>query len=132
MSAPTSTTPANTAANPISMSLLEIQRAMSAAVMMPLTANEDMQTVAPDGRDMHATAEAFIAPNNRLTAFERLELYNRQYWYRLLDALSDDFPAIARSSWGPALRELCRSRTSRFIQAVHFRCAILARALSSG
>jgi hypothetical protein len=73
---------------------------MAAAVMMPLTADEDMQTVAPDGRNMHAVAETFIAPNNRLTAFERLELYNRQYWYRLLDALVDDFPAL-RAVLGP-------------------------------
>jgi hypothetical protein len=76
------------------MSLLEVQRAMAAAVMMPLSADEDMQNVAPDGRDMRAVAETFIAPNNRLSAFERLELYNRQYWYRLLDALADDFPAL--------------------------------------
>jgi hypothetical protein len=82
------------------MSLLEIQRAMGAAVMMPLTPDEDMQPVAPDGRDMHAVAETFIAPNNKLTAFDRLELYNRQYWYRLLDALADDFPAL-RAVLGP-------------------------------
>jgi len=76
------------------LGLLEVQRAMAAAVMMPLTTGEDMQPVAPDGRDMHSVAETFILPNNRLTAFERLELYNRQYWYRLLDALADDFPAL--------------------------------------
>jgi hypothetical protein len=82
------------------MSLLDVQRAMAAAVMMPLTADEDMQPVDPNGQDMHAIAESFIAPNNRLTAFERLELYNRQYWYRLLDALADDFPAL-RAVLGP-------------------------------
>jgi len=93
-------TPGSALGSPIQMSLVEIQRAMAAAVMMPLTADEDMQLVAPDGRDMHAAAEAFIAPNNRLSAFERLELYNRQYWYRLLDALADDFPAL-RAVLGP-------------------------------
>jgi len=91
---------AGTTADSSQMSLIEIQRAMAAAVMMPLTRSEDMQPSAPDGRDMHAVAETFIAPNNRLTAFERLELYNRQYWYRLLDALADDFPAL-RAVLGP-------------------------------
>ena len=86
--------------NPPRMSLLEIQRTMATAVMMPLTPSEDMQPVTPDGRDMHAVAETFIAPNQQLTAFERLELYNRQYWYRLLDALADDFPAL-RAALGP-------------------------------
>jgi hypothetical protein len=84
----------DTVASSQQMSLIEVQRAMAAAVMMPLTADEDMQRVAPDGRDMNAVAETFIAPNNRLTAFERLELYNRQYWYRLLDALAEDFRAL--------------------------------------
>jgi hypothetical protein len=82
------------------MSLLEIQRAMTAAVMMPLTPDEDMQPFARDGRDMHAVAETFIAPNKQLSAFDRLELYNRQYWYRLLDALAEDFPAL-RAVLGP-------------------------------
>jgi hypothetical protein len=49
---------------------------------------------------MHSVAETFIAPNKQLSAFERLELYNRQYWYRLLDALAVDFPAL-REVVGP-------------------------------
>jgi hypothetical protein len=96
MSASHSSTPAGEQ----QMSLLEIQRAMAAAVMTPLTTDENMQPIAPDGRTMHAVAESFIAPNSRLSAFERLELYNRQYWYRLLDALVDDFPAL-RAVVGP-------------------------------
>ena len=96
MSAGNTSEPSNAA----QMSLLEIQRAMAAAVMMPLTPNEDMQPVARDGRDMRAVAESFIAPNNRLRAFDRLVLYTRQSWYRLLDALADDFPAL-RAVLGP-------------------------------
>lgn len=76
------------------MTLEEIQRAMAAAVMMPLTADEDMRSHAPDGRAMDQVAARFIAPNSRLTAFERLEIYNRQYWYRVLGALAEDFPAV--------------------------------------
>jgi hypothetical protein len=76
------------------MSLTELQREMAAAVMMPLTPDEDMRTHAADGRPMTEVAERFIAPNSRLTAFERLEIYNRQYWYRVLNALREDFPAL--------------------------------------
>lgn len=76
------------------MTLAEIQHAMAAAVMMPLTSDEDMQSHAPDGRAMRDVAATFIAPNSRLTAFERLEIYNRQYWYRVLGALAEDFPAL--------------------------------------
>ena len=76
------------------MSLDELQREMAAAVMQPLTADEDMRPVSTDGRDMHAIASSFIAPNSKLSSFERLEIYNRQYWYRVLGALAEDFPAL--------------------------------------
>lgn len=77
-----------------SMSLLELQRAMATAVMQPLTADEQMCSQTTDGRDMNAVAASFIAANSRLSAFERLEIYNRQYWFRVLGALADDFPAL--------------------------------------
>jgi hypothetical protein len=81
-------------ANPGAMSLADLQREMAAAVMTPLTVDEEMRATAPDGRAMADVAASFIAPNSRLTAFERLELYNRQYWLRVLHALAEDFPAV--------------------------------------
>jgi hypothetical protein len=76
------------------MDLGQLQREMAAAVMLPLTPDEQMRTVAADGRVMSDVAEGFIAPNGRLSAFERLEIYNRQYWFRILGALAEDFPAL--------------------------------------
>jgi hypothetical protein len=76
------------------MTLSEIQRAMAAAVMLPLTADEEMRSHAADGRAMTEVAATIVAPNSRLTAFERLEIYNRQYWFRVLGALAEDFPAL--------------------------------------
>jgi hypothetical protein len=67
---------------------------MAAAVMQPLTKDDNMRATAADGRPMAEVAGSFIAPNSRLTAFERLEIYNRQYWYRVLGALAEDFPAV--------------------------------------
>ena len=81
-------------ANGNGMGLEDLQREMAAAVMMPLTAEEDMRAAAPDGRAMTEVAASFIAPNSRLTPFERLEIYNRQYWLRILGALAEDFPGL--------------------------------------
>lgn len=83
-----------------------IQRGMAAAVMQPLTADEDMRPTAPDGRAMAEVAASFIAPNSRLTAFERLEIYNRQYWYRILGSLAEDFPALRAVIGGRAFDAL--------------------------
>jgi hypothetical protein len=76
------------------MKLLELQRIMARAVMQPLTFSERMQRTAPDGRPMRAYAARFIKPNDRLTSFERLEIYNRQYWFRLLSSMVEDFPGL--------------------------------------
>ncbi len=76
------------------MSLLSIQRTMARAVMQPLTRSEHMSRVAPNGRRMKEYAARFIKPNDRLTSFERLEIYNRQYWWRVLAALAEDFPGL--------------------------------------
>jgi|tagenome__1003787_1003787.scaffolds.fasta_scaffold20969847_3 hypothetical protein len=76
------------------MKLLKLQRTMSRAVMQPLTADERSQRTAPDGSAMRAYASRFIKPNDRLTSVERLEIYNRQYWFRLLSSMAEDFPGL--------------------------------------
>ncbi len=83
------------------MSLEQLQRTMAAAVMQPLTADELMQPVNADGRLMSDVAAEFIQPNSLLTSFDRLEIYNRQYWFRLRSAFTEDFPAL-RAVVGPA------------------------------
>ncbi len=76
------------------MNLEALQREMAAAIMLPLTADEQMRAQTHEGRSTAAIAESFIAPNSRLTAFERLEIYNRQYWFRVLTALEEDFTGL--------------------------------------
>jgi len=76
------------------MNLLTLQCKVARAVMTPLTRSERMRRVAPDGRSLSAVAKQIIKPNDRLSSFERLEIYNRQYWFRVLDAFSDDFPGL--------------------------------------
>src|ERR1700683_208060 len=76
------------------MKLLTLQRKMVRAVMTPLTESKRMRQVAPDGRSLRRVSSQIIKPNPRLTAFERLEIYNRQYWFRVLSALAEDFPAL--------------------------------------
>jgi Putative DNA-binding domain len=74
--------------------LLEIQRRMAAAVMHPLTRDETMPRRRRDGMSNLSEADAIIRPNERLTSFERLEIYNRQYWFRLYSSFEEDFPGL--------------------------------------
>jgi hypothetical protein len=73
---------------------LELQRLMAGTVMLALAPHGGMRATSPTGRPMKAVAADFIKPNDRLTSFERLEIYNRQYWFRLKDCFYDDYPGL--------------------------------------
>ncbi len=75
--------------------LRSFQRMMAAAVIRPLDANDKLQSTWIDGRAMDQVAAEFIKPNDRLSSFERLQLYNQMYWFRLFDAIRDDCPGLA-------------------------------------
>jgi len=76
------------------MNLLELQRRMAEDVRRPLTTDYQMQSATEDGTPVADIAASYISPNDRLTSFERLEIYNRQYWFRLTAAVSEDYPTL--------------------------------------
>ncbi|KAF0172946.1 MAG: hypothetical protein FD161_3950 [Limisphaerales bacterium] len=75
-------------------SLSRLQLLVASATMRELNEDFEMRPRWTDGRSMRARASRFIKPNDRLTAFERLEIYNRQYWFRLLESFHEDFPGL--------------------------------------
>src|SRR5260370_22739680 len=62
------------------MTLLDIQRRMAHAILQPLTRSDRID---PN------TDAGYLKPNDRLTSVERLEIYSRSYWFRVLDSLYD-------------------------------------------
>ena len=76
------------------MTLLELQRRMAEDVRRPLTDDFEMRDTTEDGVSVGAIAATYISPNSRLSSFERLEIYNRQYWFRLISAVSEDYPTL--------------------------------------
>jgi hypothetical protein len=88
--------------------LLELQRRVAAAVFHPLTRSETMPRRRRDGSSNQREAEALIRPNDRLTSFERLEIYNRQYWFRLYSSFEEDFPGLKAVVGNPKFETLMR------------------------
>lgn len=79
--------------------LLEFQRTLARAVMQPLSTRDNMKRGANRDASRGNNREtqdgvALVKPNSRLSSFERLEIYSRSYWSRVLDALSEDFPGV--------------------------------------
>ncbi len=74
--------------------LRAFQRLMKDVVVRPLAPGNRMQRRWSDGRPMAAVAAEFVKPNDRLTAFERIEIYNRMYWFRIIDCFYDDCPGL--------------------------------------
>ena len=74
--------------------LAALQRAMWGLVSQPLSADNRMKPRTRDGRSTAAAAAEIAKPNDRLTSFERLEIYNRMDWFRVLDSLYEDCPGL--------------------------------------
>lgn len=74
--------------------LRAFQRLMLQAVIRPLGPGNRARRTWPDGRPAAAVIGTFAAPNDRLTGLERIEIYNRMYWFRTLDSLYEDLPGL--------------------------------------
>lgn len=77
------------------MTLAEIQRSFAEALYTPLSKSSNIARKTKSGKSMGAEVELVVKPNSRLTPLERVEIYSRSYWFRILDSLYDDFPGLA-------------------------------------
>lgn len=75
-------------------SLRQIQEFMWQAVARQLNADYSTKKRWIDGKSFDSKAAEFVRPNSKLSSLERVQIYNQQYWYRLLDCLEDDFPGL--------------------------------------
>src|SRR5260370_21273450 len=74
--------------------LADLQALMARAVLRPLTRDEGMQRTWTDGSSTAAVAAQFIKPNDRLDSFDRLQIYNQQYWWPLLGNFAEDLRGL--------------------------------------
>jgi hypothetical protein len=76
------------------MNLLELQRRFNEALTTPLNSEEGISDRTTQGESMRQVADAIIKPNDRLNATERLEIYSRSYWFRIISSLNEDFVGL--------------------------------------
>lgn len=76
------------------MNLEQLQRAVFEVTRQPLTPSERTRPRLPNGRSVREIANGLIKPNSRMSAFERLQVYNQQYWFRIMASFAEDFPGL--------------------------------------
>jgi hypothetical protein len=100
------------------MLLLETQRRFFDAVREPLCGDDRALADLPPGTASHsaaflATADTLLRSTEALHARERLGLYHRQYWFRLIDSLAEDFPRVRELLGADA----CLAAIERYLRA---------------
>lgn len=77
-------------------SLKTIQNWFGSIISRPIDENNRIQPFAPSGKSIVDEAAEYIAASPTLKPYERMQIYNQQYWWRLLNVLHDNFPFLTR------------------------------------
>jgi hypothetical protein len=67
---------------------------MHAAITRPLAPGDRAQRRWFDGSSSARAVAKLVKPSSTLQPLERVEIYNRMYWFLLLDSMAQDFPGL--------------------------------------
>lgn len=76
--------------------LKERQIWFAGIITRPIDENSHMMPLAPNGAPMTSEACRYISPSPTMQPHKRIELYNQQYWWRLLKAMHEIAPLVTR------------------------------------
>lgn len=80
----------------VPLQLKNTQQWFGSIIGRPIDENNQMNPISPSGKLIEAEAVDYVAPSPTLRPDQRIQIYNQQYWWRLLNALHDAFPLITR------------------------------------
>lgn len=75
--------------------ILNIQKWFAGIVLNPLI-EDRIDPISPEGMDIQIESARFILPSAHLKPHQRIEIYNQQYWWRLINILQANFPLTLR------------------------------------
>lgn len=62
----------------------------------PIDEDSKMNPISPAGQPIEIEACDFIRPSPTLRPAQRIQIYNQQYWWRLLSSMHETFPLVTR------------------------------------
>lgn len=76
--------------------LKSIQKWFAGIITTPVDINNCIRTISPNGKPIDQEASKYIAPSPTLLPHQRIQIYNQQYWWRLISIMHDNFPMLTR------------------------------------
>lgn len=76
--------------------LKKTQEWFASIITRPIDPESKMMPISPSGNKLSEEAKQYIVPSHSLKPDERIEIYNQQYWWRLLSVLHENFPLVTR------------------------------------
>lgn len=80
-------------------SLEDLQAWFGAVITQAIDEDSRISPIAPSGESIELEAKKFIRPSKTLSPASRIQIYNQQYWWRLLNIMHENFP-LATSLFG--------------------------------
>lgn len=80
----------------VPLSLREIQKWFASIITIPLQKDNKLPCHDSTGNEIAETSKQYILPGPKLKSHERIELYHQQYWWRLIEVMQENFPALTR------------------------------------
>jgi len=77
-------------------SLKREQQWFGSIIGRPIDEDSKMNPISPTGQPMETEAAEHILPSPTLRPAQRIQIYNQQYWWRLLSTLHESFPLVTR------------------------------------
>lgn len=80
----------------VPLQLKETQQWFGTLISRAIDDQSRIQPITPSGKPVEEEAGQFIKPSPTLRPVQRLQIYNQQYWWRLLSILHEIFPLVVR------------------------------------
>lgn len=105
----------------VPLNLLNLQKWFADVITTPLIDNKMQGS---------SNAHEMIKPSKQLSASQRIEIYNQQYWWRLLETMHKNFPLLTRLFGYSAFNEELAVPYLYEHKSQHFSLAYLGENLS--
>lgn len=76
--------------------LKDTQKWFASIITRPIDQDNNIMPVSPTGNSIEEESKQYIVPSKGLKEYERIQIYNQQYWWRLLTIMHENFPLVTR------------------------------------